>query len=63
MLLFLSFVEIKLIDIIDILLVSLLFYQLYRLVKGTAALNIFLGLVIVLYIVENCCSYPYGVAF
>lgn len=46
MLLFLSFVEFKLIDIIDVLLVSLLFYQLYRLVKGTAALNIFLGLLL-----------------
>lgn len=46
MLLFLSFIEIKWIDIMDVILVGFLFYQLYRLVKGTAALNIFLGLLL-----------------
>ncbi len=46
MLLFFSFVKFGIIDILDIILVGLLFYQLYRLVKGTAALNIFLGLLV-----------------
>jgi len=46
MLLFLSFLKINIIDIIDVLLVGILFYQLYRMLKGTAALNIFLGFVI-----------------
>ena len=34
-------------DAFDILLVALLMYQLYRLVKGTAALNIFIGVALV----------------
>jgi diadenylate cyclase len=33
-------------DMIDIILVSLLIYQLYRLVRGTAALNIFVGVAV-----------------
>ena len=33
-------------DAVDILLVAFLFYQLYRLVRGTAALNIFIGVAI-----------------
>ena len=46
MLLFLSFFKIGIIDILDVILVGFLFYQLYRLVKGTAALNIFIGLLV-----------------
>ena len=34
-------------DIIDILLVGVLIYQIYRLIKGTAALNIFIGIIII----------------
>lgn len=37
-------INIQWIDVIDILLVALLIYYLYQLVKGTAALNIFLGI-------------------
>ncbi len=33
-------------DLLDILLVAVLLYQLYRLVRGTAALNIFIGVAI-----------------
>ncbi len=36
-----------LIDIIDILLVAALLYYIYKLVKGTVAINIFIGIVIV----------------
>jgi diadenylate cyclase len=39
-----GFLEINWIDIIDILLVALLLYQLYRLMKGSIAVKIFLGL-------------------
>ena len=35
------------IDILDIIAVALLFYLLYRLIKGTAAFNIFIGLLFV----------------
>jgi diadenylate cyclase len=38
-------IEFSWIDAIDILLVAVLLYQLYRLVKGTAAINIVLGIV------------------
>jgi uncharacterized protein (TIGR00159 family) len=44
-LLFLDFLKIGFVDILDIVSVALLFYFLYRLIRGTAALNIFLGLI------------------
>ena len=40
----LGFLEINLLDIIDILLVTVLLYQLYKLLTGSVALKIFLGL-------------------
>ncbi len=39
------FIELRFFDIVDILLVASLLYGLYRLLKGTAAINIFLGIV------------------
>ncbi|MCK5846274.1 MAG: diadenylate cyclase CdaA [Bacteroidales bacterium] len=45
MMLELLFINIGFSDIIDILLVAYLIYSIYKLVKGTAAINIFLGLV------------------
>jgi uncharacterized protein (TIGR00159 family) len=38
--------EFQIIDIIDIFLVALLLYYVYRLIKGTVAINIFIGIVI-----------------
>lgn len=38
------------IDIIDVLLVALLLYYVYKLVKGTVAINIFIGIVVVYFI-------------
>jgi uncharacterized protein (TIGR00159 family) len=38
------FITIRFLDILDILLVALLLFQLYRLIKGTVAFNIVLGL-------------------
>ena len=43
----LDFLDIRIIDILDIVLVAILLYYVYRLVKGTAAINIFVGIVIV----------------
>lgn len=40
-----GFIDIRLTDVIDILLVAFLLYELYNLLKGTAAINIFLGIV------------------
>jgi uncharacterized protein (TIGR00159 family) len=39
------FIGLRLLDVIDIILVGLLLYELYNLVKGTAAINILLGIV------------------
>jgi len=39
--------EIRILDVIDILLVAALTFYLYRLVKGTPAINIFIGIVII----------------
>lgn len=42
-----GFVTVTLLDIIDITLVSLIFYKLYTLVRGTIAIQIFFGLIII----------------
>lgn len=44
---FLNFLEFKITDIIDIVLVAALLYYVYKLVRGTVAINIFIGIVIV----------------
>ena len=41
------FIQIRIVDVIDILLVAVLLYALYRLLKGTAAISIFVGIVAV----------------
>lgn len=43
----LDFAEIKIIDIIDVALVAFLLFYIYRLVKGSVAINIFVGIVII----------------
>mgnify|MGYP002700314962 CR=1 FL=1 len=40
----------SLIDIIDVVLVALLLYYIYKLVRGTVAINIFIGIVIIYFI-------------
>ena len=40
------FIKVRWIDVIDILLVAALIYQLYYLVKGTVAINIFIGIIL-----------------
>ncbi len=46
----LDFINIHWIDIIDILLVGLLIYQVYKLIRGTAAMSIFIGIIILYFI-------------
>ncbi|MGV8137413.1 MAG: diadenylate cyclase CdaA [Mangrovibacterium sp.] len=41
------FITIRVLDIVDILMVAFLLYQLYMLIKGTIAFNIFIGIFIV----------------
>src|SRR5665648_157557 len=41
------FIHIRFLDIIDILLVAIIFYEIYKLVKGTVAFNIFMGIFII----------------
>lgn len=45
-----DFIKIELIDIIDIVLVGVLIYQAYKLIRGTAAMNIFTGILVFYFI-------------
>lgn len=41
------FITIRVLDVVDILLVALLLYQMYRIIKGTVAFSIFIGIFLV----------------
>jgi uncharacterized protein (TIGR00159 family) len=45
-----DFINIELIDIIDIFLVGVLIFQAYKLIKGTSAMNIFTGIIVFYFI-------------
>lgn len=45
-----DFLNFDIIDLLDIFLVAILLYQLYRLVQGTVAMNIFLGILAIYFI-------------
>lgn len=45
-----DFLNIRIIDIIDIVLVAILLFNVYKLVKGTAAIQIFIGIVILYFV-------------
>ncbi len=40
-------INLRILDVLDIVLVAFLLYYIYKLVKGTAAINIFIGIVII----------------
>lgn len=42
-----DFINLRILDILDIVLVAFLLYYVYKLVKGTAAINIFIGIVMI----------------
>lgn len=42
-----NFIDFKITDVIDIILVAILLYYVYKLVRGSVAINIFIGIVIV----------------
>ncbi len=44
---FLNFLDFRITDLIDIILVAVLLYYIYKLVRGTVAINIFIGIVII----------------
>ena len=44
---FFNFIDFKVTDILDIVLVAVLLYYIYKLVRGSVAINIFIGIVIV----------------
>jgi len=51
MLLFIAdFLSFQITDIVDVVLVAILLYQIYRLMKGTAAINIFIGIVAIYFV-------------
>ncbi len=41
------FIHVRFLDVIDIFLVAVIFYEIYKLVKGTVAFNIFMGIFII----------------
>jgi len=43
----LDFIEFSFLDILDILLVAILLYYIYKLLKGTVAINIFIGIALI----------------
>jgi len=43
----LDFLDFRILDLIDILLVATLLYYIYKLIRGTVAINIFIGIVII----------------
>src|SRR5690606_2322996 len=44
---YLDFLDLRILDIVDIVLIASLLYYFYKLVKGTVAVNIFIGIVII----------------
>jgi len=44
---FLNFLEFRITDVLDIILVAILLYYIYKLVRGSVAINIFIGIVII----------------
>jgi uncharacterized protein (TIGR00159 family) len=42
----LSFITIRFLDVLDILLVAFLMYQIYMIIRGTVAINIFIGITV-----------------
>ena len=49
-----GFLDVRLLDIIDILLVAFLIYKLYDLIKGGVAMNIVIGLISIYFIWWLC---------
>lgn len=45
-----GFIELRFLDVLDIVLVAVLLYMVYTLVKGTAAINIFMGIAVIYFI-------------
>ena len=45
--LYILFLSFGIVDAIDIFLVAVILYQLYKMVKGTAAVNVFIGLTLI----------------
>ena len=50
-----GFINITLIDVIDILVVAMIMFQIYRLTRGTNALRIVIGILIV-YLTDHRCG-------
>jgi diadenylate cyclase len=46
----LDFLNLRILDVVDIVLIAALLYYLYKLVKGTVAVNIFIGIVIIYFV-------------
>ena len=45
--LYILFLSFTITDAVDVFLVAIILYQLYKMVKGTAAVNVFIGLALI----------------
>ena len=45
-----EFLDLRILDIVDIIFIAALLYYIYKLVKGTVAVNIFIGIVIIYFV-------------
>lgn len=46
----LAFIQISFLDVLDILLVAVLIYEIYRLIKGSVAINLFISIAVIYFI-------------
>lgn len=49
---FIDFIQLRILDIIDIILVATLFYMLFRLLKGSSAITIFISIILIVILVK-----------
>ncbi len=61
----LEFLDLRILDIVDIIFIAALLYYIYKLVKGTVAVNIFIGIVIIYFVwkLTNYCAWKCLVVF
>ena len=60
-----AFIHIRLLDVIDIILVAILLYQLYLLIRGTVAYSITMGIAIIYIFWWRCvrCKWSFSAVY
>jgi Ca2+/H+ antiporter len=58
-----GFLEVTWVDLVDISLVAILLYQVYKLIRGSLAVNIFLGILALVPGLSDCAGSKDGIAY